>query len=121
MADLTDGQIREQALRDGGFKDEEIEQWKGQTAQTLQEGGFTAKEVRDYFGQKDPDMSATKAEVKKNLASAQANPESKPKREPIDVSPKPVEAKDILDAMAAGWGSSFTGLMTGKNSYSSCF
>lgn len=109
---LSDGQQREQALRDGGFTDDEVNQWKGATAQSLQQGGFSAEEVRGYFGQKEPDMSAAQAHVQKNLAAPPADGQ-KPKREPLDVSVKPVEAKDIWDAMAAGWGNSILGLAFG--------
>lgn len=114
--DLAPGQQKAQALRDGGFSDEEIGQWKGQTAQDLMTGGFSASEVKDYFGQKDPDMSATKNLVKQNVQAAQSTDQGqKAKREPIDPTARPVEAKDLIDAMAAGWGSSFSGLMTGGN------
>lgn len=112
MADpaLAPGQERENALRDGGFNDDEISGWKSDTASTLQQGGFSAQEVRDYFGQKIPDMANAKAEVKKNLAKPQDA--SVTSREPIDMSLKPIEAKDVWDAMAAGWGNSVLGLAT---------
>lgn len=113
---LADGQLREQALRDGGFTDDEVNQWKGQTAQTLTQGGFSSQEVRDYFGQKEPNMAGVKAQVQKNMVANAPQGEAQ-KREPIDTSIKPVEAKDIWDAMAAGWGNSILGLMTsGKRS-----
>lgn len=120
--DLADGQVKEQALRGGGFSDEEVEQWKGQTAQNLQDGGYSPQEIKGYFGQKDPDDSALKATVKQNISN-QATQEStagdgtKPKREPIDPSPKPVEAKDVWDAMAAAYGNSILQLAkTGQES-----
>lgn len=110
--DLAPGQVRETALRDGGFTDNEVDQWKSQTADTLTQGGFSGKEVRDYFGTKEPDMTATKDLVTANFKKAVATPQAdgtKPKREPIDASPKPVEAQDMLDVLAAGFGQSTIG------------
>lgn len=107
---LSDGEVRAKQLADGGFTEEEINNWKAQTADNLTAGGFSAKEVRDYFGVKEPDMSATKAHVQAQLKAQPA--EAKPKREPIDTSLKPVQSEDIWDALAAGWGNSILGLMT---------
>lgn len=115
---LSDGEIKENALRGGGFSDQEINQWKGEAAQNLQDGGFSQSEIQSYFGQKPFNVNPLKDTVKKNLASAQADQASTTtKREPIDVSPKPVEAKDVLDSMAAGWGNGFLSLFaSGKES-----
>lgn len=110
---LSEGQIKENTLRGGGFNDDEVAQWRSETAQKLQDGGFSDQEVNNYFGKKEPNMNPAKDIVKKNLASAtEASTDGAKKREPIDVSPRPVEAKDIWDAMAAGWGDSLTGLFT---------
>lgn len=113
--DLAQGQIKEKALKDGGFSDEEIDQWKSQTASDLQTGGFSGQEVRDYFGQKNFDGSDIKNTVSQNVkAQATATDGTRAKREPIDASVKPVEAKDIWDAMAVGWGNSVLGLAINK-------
>ncbi len=52
----------------------------------------------------EPDMSATRALVKSNVAAEKA------KRTTIDASAKPVPAEDWLDSLAAGWGFSVSGL-----------
>lgn len=108
---MAPGMEKENALRDGGFSDQEIDNWKSETAQHLQDGGFSAQEIRDYFGQKTPNMAAAKAEVKKNLEAPKTEG-AVTSREPIDAGPKPIEAKDVWDAMAAGWGNSVLGLMS---------
>ncbi len=107
--DTPAGVEHENALRDGGFNDGEVSDWKSNTAKILQDGGFTAQETRDYFGQKSPDMSASADHVKRTAAAAK---DPNVKREPIDAGIKPVEAKDVWDAMAAGWGNSILGLLT---------
>ncbi len=53
----------------------------------------------------EPDLSSMKSMVKENLKA------HKEKREPVDTSAPPVEAKDLVDAIAAGWGTSVSGLM----------
>lgn len=113
--ELAPGQQKEQALRDGGFGDEDINQWKGQAAQDLQEGGFSSQEVKDYFGQKEPDMSATKAHVQAQLDAAKP---ADGQKQPVTADPsKPIEASDVWDAMKAGWGNSVLGLkLAGKQS-----
>ncbi len=68
---MSPGQIKEQQLRDGGYTDDQLAQWRGQAAQDLQTGGYSAMQIRDYFGQKEPDMAATHAVVKQNLAAYQ--------------------------------------------------
>lgn len=102
-------------LSAAGFTQPEIEQEKTKQSQDMVGAGFSDKEVKDYWGQKETDMSPVHDTVKTNLAKAQSEEASstttKPKREPLDVSPKPVEAKDVWDAMAAGWSHSFLGLM----------
>lgn len=115
----SDGQVMENKLRSSGFSDEEVDQWKGQTTDTMTNGGFAPADINKFWGRKEPNMSDVSTHVKKNLASVSdqeqaASPDAKPKREPIDVSPKPVEAKDVWDAMAAGWSHSFAGLMTDR-------
>lgn len=116
---VPDGVARSNALRDGGFSDDEIDAWKGTTSQALQDGGFSPQEIRDYFGTKNPDNSGIKAVAKKGMAaSAPATTDGlKPKHETVDASLKPVEAKDVWDAMAAAYGGSiFQMAKTGQES-----
>ncbi len=97
---MTPGQIKEQQLRDGGFNDDAVNQWRGKTAQQLSDGGYNPQQVRDYFGTKEPDMSGAAAAVKENLKQHTM----------ADGSPKPVQ--DIWGAMEAGWQGSFSGLFS---------
>src|SRR5271167_4084604 len=107
MADLAPGQVDEQNLRDGGFNDQEISDWKSKTADTLSQGGFNDQEIADHFGVKQPDVSAMRSMVKGNLKTYAAGKEG---REPVDTALKPVKAQDWQDALAAGWGMSSGGL-----------
>ena len=57
------------------------------------------------------DTSAMKSLIKDNVAK------SKAEKQTIDTAPKPVEAEDWLDSLAAGWGFSVAGLIgRGENS-----
>lgn len=116
MADLAEGQIKEQALRDGGFGDDEISQWKGQAADSLSKGGFSPDEVKQYFGTPEPDNSGLQATATRGVqaTTAQAAPAgTKKPHQTIDASPRPVEAEDVWDAMAAAYGNSI--LQLAKN------
>lgn len=108
MADLTPGQQDEQDLRNSGYSDEDVNQWKGQTADTLSQAGYSDQEVADHFGVKEPDVSAMKSYIHGNLkAYAQ---EQKAKHETIDTAVQPLKAQDWQDALAAGWGMSASGI-----------
>ena len=110
MADeqLSDGQMDEQDLRNSGYSDQDISQWKGQTADTLSQAGYSDQEIAQHFGVKEPDVSAMKAFVKGNLQKF--SQEQKTKHETVDTSLQPVKAQDWLDSLAAGWGMSASGL-----------
>lgn len=110
QSSIPEGVAKEKALRDGGFSDDEVGQWKSETSQSLQNGGFSGQEIRDYFGIKNPDMSSSKQIVKDNLKAATSEDGVKEKPDPN----KPVEAKTVLEAMAAGWGNSVLGLEINK-------
>lgn len=103
MSDLAPGLDKENALRNGGFNDQEVIDWKAQTTDSLYKGGFSQREVQDYFGKKDPDTSAMKDYVKTNL-SAEAE------KEKNSTSTAPKEAKSYLDAFMSGLQLSTAGL-----------
>jgi hypothetical protein len=96
------GLQKEQALREGGFTDTEIDQWRSQTVRSLTDAGFNSQEVGEYFGVKEPDMSAMRQHFEENLAKGA--PGTAP-GEP----PKP--AKSFLEALDAGWQMSVSGLI----------
>lgn len=109
---MADGEKYLKDLSDAGFTPDEVAQEQGHQSDDMMKANFSPQEIRDYWGKKEPDMAGAKAAVQNNLKQAQpASP--KAKREPIDVSVKPVEAKDIWDSLAAGWGNSVLGLLTG--------
>lgn len=90
-----------------GFTQDEIDNETARQAQDQASAGFSPQEIKEYWGKKDPDMSAVQKLANDNVAKTQAEQsQTKPKREPVDVSPKPIESKDILDAMAAAYGNS---------------
>lgn len=99
-------------MPNAGFSDEEVDDYRQKSMDSMAHAGFSTDEIQKYYGAKQPDMSDTKAHVQRNVSEANKNAsgEAKPKREPIDMATQPVEAKDILDGLAAGWGSSFSSL-----------
>lgn len=121
------GVEKEQALRDGGFTADEVQQWKDQTANDLSNAGFSGQEVNEYFGVKEPNMAPMKSFVTDNLKKLQegrtpANnaAENLPGAVPVPLTPQP-EAKDsqgkthealgLIDAIEAGFGMSVSGLL----------
>ena len=107
--ELAPGQQELQKFRDGGYTEEEVSQYQAYQTDKFIQGGFSAQDVRDYWGQKDPDMSTTTAHVKQNLATQK--PEDGQTKPKLDAT-QPVSAKNILEAMEAGWQHSFSGLFT---------
>lgn len=95
----------EQALRDGGFSDDEIAKDKADKAQTMSAAGFSQPEINQYFGTPpDPDMKPMQAFVQKNLADARsAQPDT-------GDSSQPKVATTFLDAFKSGLQLSTTGL-----------
>lgn len=61
------GQKDINSLRDGGFSDDEIDQYKSDTAATLRQGGFSDDDIKAHFGIKDPDMGPMKDFVDTNI------------------------------------------------------
>ncbi len=100
-----------------GFQPDEIDQARQRSMQEMAHSGFSTDEVQKYYGVKDPDMTPAKRHVQSNIKLANApapgaTPKPKQPHEPVDSAVQPVEAKDILDGLAAGWGTGFTGLFT---------
>lgn len=116
---LAPGVEKEQSLRQGGFTDEDIENWKAETAAGLRDAGFSIQEADEYFGAKNPDMSETKKYFKANIeaAKAAAKPESTPAPVPKEseaqepVNPDAQAATSFVDALEAGWQISVAGLI----------
>lgn len=100
MPTAAPGVEKEAILRQGGFNDQEIDQWKADTSQTLVDSGFNGDEVDNYFGRRNPSMAPTKALIKENIASQTPATEAKPR-----------EASTFMDAVDAGFGMSVTGLL----------
>lgn len=106
-------------LRAAGFKEDEVQQEMSHQSDDMQTAGFKSQEIKDYWGIKDPDLNAVQKQAQQNVEASTTPTEGapKPKREPVDVSPKPVEAKDVWDAMAAAYGNSILQLAkTGQES-----
>lgn len=105
--DFGQGAKEEQQLRNGGFSDDEVNQWKSETADTLYKGGFTDSDVQGYFGKVEPDTKAMKTYVKDNLAA-----EAVKQKE----SGKPKEAMSYLDSFMSGLQLSTAGLIINQKS-----
>jgi len=114
MADqMAAGLAQINQMRNQGASDQEIADWTAQRANLALKNGYSPDEIRAYFGQKTPDFSDVTDHVKGNLASLQSpSPNSDGAQAPsfpvpqIDAS-KPVEAKDMISAMEAGWQHGF--------------
>ncbi len=92
-----------QEFRDNRYTEDQISQWQGQTAADFRQGGYSEDQINDYFGTKQPDDTALKAHVQKNMK------ENGPP--PVDPT-KPMEAKDVWDYVKAGLQGGSTGLAT---------
>lgn len=109
MADaLSQGAQDEAALRYAGYSEDKIAQWKGDQMQTLQQAGYPQEKINKYFDIKEPDTTAMKDYVKKNIEAfheGRKGPDGE----------KPKEAASFMEALDAGWESSVTGLgLAGK-------
>lgn len=97
-----------------GFSPDEVNQARQESMVEMAHAGFKDDEIQKYYNLKEPDFSEATAHVKRSITTskaAEAELKTGPqKREPIDASVQPVEAKDLLDGLAAGWGTSVTGL-----------
>ncbi len=102
------GVEKESALRQAGFNDQEIDQWKTDTTSQLMGAGFSTPEVDNYFGAKNPDMKPIKGVFKQNEEKAAL---SEP--QPAEGAP-PKPAKSFVEAIEAGWDMSVSGLLKDK-------
>lgn len=113
-------------LRQAGFSQGEIDQWKTETRGQLQDAGFSQKEVDAYFGvKKEPDLSRVKDTIQTNFdknrgqqqpiaqqqdGQGQGAKEEQPKAQEVEV------ADSFLDALEAGWDISVSGLAIQRKS-----
>jgi hypothetical protein len=65
--DVAAGVEKEQALRAGGFNDQEVANWKTETAQQLQGAGFQRSDIEAYFGGPQAEPTDLKPIVHGNL------------------------------------------------------
>lgn len=96
-APVADGQRALQKLQAGGFTSDDMASYKSQQTQTLLKGGFTPQEIDSYWGESDPSGKPLEAPMMKNFTSV-----------PQDDAPK--IAKNPVEAFAAGWDMSVSGL-----------
>lgn len=91
------GKQEYQRLLDGGFTQDEANQWAGQTADKLRNGGFSEREVADYFGE----------------VPAYTKPQEKLAKQQVDaITPgdHPKIAQDWTQSLTAGLQSGVLGL-----------
>jgi len=104
-------------MRDAGYPEDQIQSWASNAAAQMAPH-YSADQIRNYFGQKEPDLSDLKAHVKGNIDKISAAPETKEGEKteastaklPDLTGKEQVEAKDVWDAMRAGWEGGDTGL-----------
>ncbi len=103
---LAEGALEEQTLRQGGFNDAEIGQWKAETTGTLRGAGYAPSEVEDYFGAPTGTPTDLRPHVKAGLDEhvASLTPEGG----------GPKKATTFADAFWAGIQGSSGGLMARK-------
>lgn len=125
MSELAPGQAEIERLNQAGFSSEETAQWQAERVNELHDAGFSSTEIGEYFGEKNPDMSATKAYVQKNLSTlnapkADATPgvSTLPGAVPVETTPKKEgeaapakEASTFLEAVESGFQLSVAGLV----------
>lgn len=95
------GVIKENQLRQGGFQEDEITQWKAKTRDDLFNAGFSGQEINDYFGIKEPDQTKTKDLFKANIQAGK--PQTTEGAAPKEF--------DFIDAVEAGFQMSVSGLI----------
>lgn len=73
----AEGVTQEQTLRQAGFNDQEVGQWKTDTAQQLQSAGFGRSDIEGYFGGPQAEPTDLKPLVHENLKAhlAERTPE----------------------------------------------
>jgi hypothetical protein len=109
-----EGLLEEKALREGGFSDQEISQWRGETTQQLSDAGFSGQEVQQYFGIRTPDMSEMKRYFGENLQKFNAEKQEKAANSTgSGASPKaqPNEVDGFIESLEAGFQMSVSGLI----------
>lgn len=99
----AEGVLKEQTLRQAGFNDQEVSQWKSDTAQSLQGAGFQRSEITAYFGGPQAEPTDLTPQVHENLKAhlAERTPEGG----------GPATATDFIDAFWAGLEGSSGGLV----------
>jgi hypothetical protein len=112
----AEGLDKEVALRHGGFSDEEILEWKSNTAQELMDAGFGEPEVKEYFGVQEPDMAPMREYFKKNLESYRAAKAEKAAsggatKDGLPLA-QPQHADTFWEGLVAGWQMSVPGLVS---------
>lgn len=100
---------KEKILREEGFNDQDIEQWRGETVRTLTDEGFSTQDIGEYFGQKNPDMGALKTQFEANL-KAHADQKAQRQSAADPTKPQPEVADEFMEYLQAGFQMSVTGL-----------
>ncbi len=100
---VAEGVLQEQTLRQGGFNDAEIGQWKEETGVQLRSAGFAPSEVEGYFGAPEGKPTDLSPHVKAGLDEHEAS------LTPEGGGPK--KATTFADAFWAGIQGSSGGLM----------
>lgn len=113
-------------LRQAGFQDSEIDQWKSETRGQLQDAGFSQREIDSYFGvKKEPDLTRVKETFQANFdkrrgqqqpTTQQQDGQGEVSQEAQPQAPQVEEADSFLDALEAGWDISVSGLAIQRKS-----
>lgn len=95
---MAAGYEEQQRLQAAGFTPREIVEWEQKTTQELTNAGFSPSEINDYFGRGAPDASSIKDVALRDF------------RSPSEEEKPAMEARGFIDALAAGYQTSVSGL-----------
>jgi len=105
-----EGRRELEALRTGGFSEQEVSEYRNDISRQLLDGGFTQEEVDDYFGKK-PFQDQRVADMVRQPEPA---PEGENREGTPEGGPQVREATSFLEAVESGYDISVTGLVQGR-------
>ncbi len=112
--EIAPGEQEALKLKEAGFDDHEVAEWRNEEKGKFKQAGFSDKEVSEHFGAIEPDMAPMREFINGNLQKLQAEKAatagaSNAAKSVLPEAPR--EAKDFWEAMEAGYQMSVVGLV----------
>ena len=101
MAEMAPGAAGIDALKAGGFRDDEIQDWAATRRAVLSDGGFSNAEIGEYFGKPEPDKEPIQSFFS-DMAAANIAETTETDQEATRL--------NMVEAFQAGFQQSVTGL-----------